>query len=144
MKEIDMESLKVKEYMTYHPVTFKQDMSLSAALDKLIESESIGGPVVDDMGNVIGFISEQDLLDNLVKVSYYCQDSYVVGDCMSDNVLSVRSDLPIIELAGMMKIGKPKVYPVVDDDSRLIGIINRRAVLRAINQNLKSCFSHQV
>ncbi|MDC0612541.1 CBS domain-containing protein [Vibrio sp.] len=138
-----MESLKVKDYMTHHPITFTKEMSLTAALDKLIESDSLGGPVVDDIGNVIGFISEQDLLDKLVKVSYYCQDSYVVGDCMSNNVLSVNIDMPIIELADLMKVGKPKVYPVVAD-SRLVGLINRRAVLKAINENLKSCFSHQV
>ncbi|MCE0492958.1 CBS domain-containing protein [Vibrio salinus] len=139
-----MESLKVKDYMIHHPVTFKQNMSLTAALDKVIESESLGGPVVDEVGTLIGFISEHDLLEKLVKVSYICQDSYIVGDCMSTNVVSVHPDMLIIELAEMMKIGKPKVYPVVDDENRLVGLINRRAVLRAINKNLKACFSHQI
>lgn len=138
-----MESLKVKDYMIHHPVTFKTNMSLTAALDKVIDSESLGGPVVDDIGQLIGFVSEHDLLEKLVKVSYVCQDSYVVGDCMSTEVVSVDPNMLIIELAGMMKIGKPKVYPVVEE-GRVIGLINRRAILKAINQNLKACFSHPI
>ncbi len=138
-----MESLKVKDYMTHHPVTFKPDMSLTAALDRVIESESLGGPVVDDSGALIGFISEHDLLEKLVKVSYVCQDSYIVGDCMSSDVVTVSPTTSIIELAEMMKIAKPKVYPVVDN-GKLVGLINRRAVLKAINKNLKACFSHPI
>ncbi len=138
-----MESLKVKDYMIHHPVTFKANMSLTAALDKVIESDSLGGPVVDDIGQIIGFLTEHDLLERLVKVSYICQDSYVVGDCMTKEVVSVKPDMQIIELAEMMKVGKPKVYPVVEE-GRVIGLINRRAVLKAINQNLNACFSHPI
>jgi CBS domain-containing protein len=138
-----MESLKVRDYMTQHPITFEADMSISAALEKVIDSEHLGGPVVDDRRRVIGFLSEQDLLDKLVKVSYYCQDSYTVGDCMNRDVFSVSPDLPIIELADLMKVGKPKVYPVVDEDI-LVGLITRRAVLRALEKNLQCCFQHPV
>ncbi|MGX9418949.1 CBS domain-containing protein [Vibrio sp. RC27] len=138
-----MESQKVKDYMTKQPVTFTPDMSLATALEKVIGSEQFGGPVIDDCKQVIGFLSEQDLIDKLVKVSYYCQDSYVVGDCMSTEVLSVDSNMPIIELASRMTIGKPKVYPVIDD-GKLVGLITRRAALVAIDNSLKNCFKHPV
>ncbi len=138
-----MESYKVKDYMVLQPVTFTPEMSLTAALDKVINSEHLGGPVVDVNGKVIGFISEQDLLDKLIKVSYHCQDTHIVSDCMHKEVLSVPSDMGIIELAEMMKIGKPKVYPVIDD-GKLLGIITRRDVLKAIEQSLKACFKHPV
>ncbi|MDW6003486.1 CBS domain-containing protein [Vibrio mangrovi] len=138
-----MESLKVRHYMTQHPVTFKADMPLSAALERVIQfNDFFSGPVVDDCGKVIGFLSEQDLLDKLVKVSYYCQDSHTVGDCMTRDVDTVGPELPIIELADYMRDGR-STYPVVDDD-RLVGVINRRAVLKAIEKNLQSCFKHQV
>ncbi len=92
-----MNSLKVKDYMTLQAVTFTVDMSLSAALNKVMKSVVMGGPVINEKEEVIGFLSEQDLLDKLVKASYHCQDSYTVGECMHSDVLSVSSDMSIIE-----------------------------------------------
>ncbi|SDH78214.1 CBS domain-containing protein [Vibrio xiamenensis] len=138
-----MESPKVKEYMTHQAITFRPEMSLSAALDKVMRSDHLGGPVIDDKENVIGFLSEQDLLDKLVKASYFCQDTHIVAECMHKEVLSVSPNTSILELADMMKIGKPKVYPVVDN-GKLVGIITRRDVLRAIGKSLSTCFQHPV
>ncbi|HAS62225.1 MAG TPA: hypothetical protein DCS35_06395 [Vibrio sp.] len=138
-----MESLKVKDYMTLQAVTFKPEMSLSAALDKVMGSDYLGGPVVNENKEVIGFLSGQDLLDKLIKVSYFCQDTHIVSDCMSTEVLSVTSDMSIIELADMMQVGKPKVYPVIDSGT-LVGIITRKEVLGAIAKNIDACFKHPV
>ncbi len=138
-----MESPKVKEYMTHQAITFRPEMSLSAALDKVMRSDHLGGPVIDDKENVIGFLSEQDLLDKLVKASYFCQDTHIVAECMHKEVLSVSPNTSILELADMMKVGKPKVYPVVDN-GKLVGIITRRDVLRAIGKSLSTCFQHPV
>ncbi|MFM2590578.1 CBS domain-containing protein [Vibrio sp. TBV020] len=138
-----MESLKVKDYMTLQAVTFTPEMSLSAALDKVMNSKYLGGPVINEQREVIGFLSGQDLLDKLIKVSYYCQDTHIVSDCMHSEVLSVTSETSIIELADMMKVGKPKVYPVIDA-GKLVGIITRRDVLRAIGKNIEDCFKHPV
>ncbi|RJX68466.1 CBS domain-containing protein [Vibrio sinensis] len=138
-----MESLKVRDYMTLQAVTFKPEMSLSAALDKVMSSTHLGGPVINEQEQVIGFLSEQDLLDKLVKVSYFCQDTHIVSDCMHPDVLSVSPETSIIELADMMKVGKPKVYPVLDN-GKLVGIITRRDVLRAIGKSINDCFKHPV
>ncbi|KAB0464140.1 MULTISPECIES: CBS domain-containing protein [Vibrio] len=138
-----MHSIKVKDYMTKQVVTFTPDMPLSLALDKVMRSPHMGGPVIDDNEQVIGFLSEQDLLDKLVKVSYFCQDTHIVRDCMYQEVLSVSPELSIIELADMMQVGKPKAYPVIDN-KKLVGMITRSDVLKAIGKNLNECFKHQV
>ena len=36
----------------------------------------------------------------------------------------------------MMTANKPKVYPVVDDDGRLLGVISRANVLLALDKHL--------
>ncbi|OXX25474.1 CBS domain-containing protein [Vibrio sp. V08_P9A1T1] len=138
-----MQSLIVKDYMTLQAITFKPDMPMTAALEKVMRSEHLGGPVINDQEQVIGFLSEQDLLDKLVKVSYFCEDTHLVRDCMHPEVLSVSSDTSIIELADMMKVGKPKVYPVIDQ-GKLVGIITRRDVLRALGKNLTHCFKKPI
>ncbi|MBM4876610.1 CBS domain-containing protein [Vibrio parahaemolyticus] len=139
-----MHSLKVKDYMTLQAVTFTKDMPLTAALNKVMQSVTLGGPVIDENEKVVGFLSEQDLLDKLVKASYHCQDTHTVQECMHEDVLSVSPEMSVIELADMMKVGKPKMYPVVDDRGKLVGIITRRDVLRAIGMTLNECFKHPV
>lgn len=138
-----MDSLKVRDYMTAKAVTFSPEMSLSAALERVSGFDHLGGPVIDEQKRVIGFLSEQDLLDKLVKASYFCQDSHTVSDCMYREVISVSPETSIIELAEMMKVGKPKVYPVIEQ-GKLIGIITRRNVLLAIGKNLATSFQHPV
>ncbi|MFG0604772.1 CBS domain-containing protein [Vibrio mimicus] len=138
-----MDSLKVSDYMTTKAITFSPDMSLTAALDKVVRSENMGGPVIDAQRRVVGFLSEQDLLDKLVHASYHCQDTHIVSDCMHKEVLSVSPETSIIEMAAMMKVGKPKMYPVIAE-GQLVGVITRRDVLRALSKTLNSCFQHPV
>lgn len=138
-----MKTMLVKDFMTLQAITFSKEMPLSAALHKVINSDLFGGPVIDEQKKVIGFLSEQDLLDNLVKASYFCQDSHTVEDCMHREVLSVAPDLPIIELAQMIRAGKPKMYPVIDN-GRLVGVISRHQVLKAVSLSLDDCFRHPV
>ncbi len=138
-----MEKLKVEDYMDRQAVKFSPEMSLSAALDKVIKSKHLGGPVVDEEGKVIGFLSEQDLLEELIKVAYSSQETHIVSDCMYKEVLSVSPEMGIIELADMMKVGKPKAYPVVEN-GKLLGLITRRDVLTAIGKALETSFKYQL
>ncbi|GEA49791.1 CBS domain-containing protein [Vibrio inusitatus NBRC 102082] len=138
-----MQSLKVKDYMSHQAVTFTPGMSLSAALEKVLRSEHVGGPVINEQEEVVGFLSEQDLLDKLIKVSYHCQDTHIVSDCMYKEVLSVTPETSIIDLASMMQVGKPKVYPVIDS-GKLVGIISRSDVLKAVGASIDLCFKNPI
>ncbi|WP_028024159.1 CBS domain-containing protein [Enterovibrio calviensis] len=139
-----MESIKVKDYMNKRPVTFKASMSLSVALEKMLNAHQTGGPVLDEHNHVVGFLSEQDMIHKLLKAGYYCQDSNTVEDCMHKEVSSVSPEESIIKLAEEMLPAKPKVYPVVDENERLIGIISRRDILKAIATQIDDCFLHPV
>jgi CBS domain-containing protein len=130
--------------MNMRPVIFSPEMSLSAALDKLLTSKQIGGPVVDAEHRVVGFLSEQDMIETLLKVGYSCQDSYSVTDCMSAQVLTANPEDSIMVLAEQMTIKKPKIYPVVASDGNLVGVISRRDVLSAIGNQITHGFQHPV
>ncbi|ACH65851.1 MULTISPECIES: CBS domain-containing protein [Aliivibrio] len=138
-----MENKKVKQYMSVRPLYLTADMSLAAALDQFITSQHIGGPVVNEQREVIGFISEQDLIKSLLGVSYHCQDTHVVADVMKTEVLTVTPDDAIVDLAQTMTENKPKIYPVVEG-GKLVGIITRRNVLQAISESIGHCFKHPV
>jgi CBS domain-containing protein len=139
-----MNSLKVSDYMQLRPIKLTTDMPVATAVDKLLKSTHIGAPVVDDNDTLIGWISEQDCLASLLESSYYCEQVAIVKDVMRTDVLTVKAEDSIIELAQQMLTAKPKVYPVIDDHAVLVGIITRRDVLIAMDKQLQACYQSAV
>lgn len=133
-----MESLKVSEYMNQRPVKLHIDMPVAEAVERLIVAKQTGGPVVDNHDKVVGFLSEQDCLSQMITSSYYREQVARVADIMNNEPLSVKGYDSVLELAQKMIKEKPKVYPVVDDDGYLLGSINRTEVLNAIDVQLRS------
>ena len=125
--------------MDRQPVLLTEDMPLSNAVDALLERNKLGAPVVDDLGQLVGFLSQQDCLSVMLKSSYHCDLVAKVKDCMRSEVLSVTPDTSVLQLAEQMLGPKPKVYPVVDN-GKVIGTINRTNVLNAINIHMQQCY----
>ena len=133
-----MDLLKVEDYMHRYPVTFNTEMPVEMAVDRLIRARQTGGPVIDSDKKIVGFISEQDCLQRMLMSTYHDQPSAKVGEVMNPAVLTVKPYDGVIDLAQIMLKAKPKVYPVVDDDGYLLGIITRSDVLGAIDKELHS------
>ncbi|MCZ4336996.1 CBS domain-containing protein [Shewanella colwelliana] len=134
-----MESMKVVDYMDRQPVLLQADMTLAAAVEKLVKQKKIGAAVVDAQGQLVGFLSQQDCLAVMLKSTYHCDLVANVSDCMRSDVLTVTKDLPIITLAEQMLQPKPKIYPVIDN-GKVVGTIDRHAVLGAINTSMQECY----
>ena len=128
-----MRSIKVQEYMNRHPLKFTRKMPVEEAVSLLVAANQSGGPVVDENKQVIGFLSEQDCLRMMLKGTYHNEQSANVEDCMSSEVLTVNMDAAVVDLAQTLGSNKPKVYPVVDYEQQLVGVISRTDVLRAID-----------
>jgi predicted transcriptional regulator len=135
-----MESLQVKEYMNYYPVTFTPDMVIEEAAILFLKTKQIGGPVIDNKNQLIGFLSESDILAKMLGSIYHNEQTSDVAELMHKDALSVKPYDSVIELAQSMLGNKPKIYPVVDDAGRLLGTISRNDVLRAIDKHLRSGF----
>ena len=125
--------------MDRRPILLTADMSLAIAVEKLLESNKSGAPVVDSVGKLVGFLSQQDCLSVMLKSSYHCDMTSTVADCMKSPVLTVAPDDSILELAEQMLGAKPKIYPVLND-GRVIGTINRTNVLKAMNIYMQQCY----
>jgi DeoR family transcriptional regulator, catabolite repression regulator len=134
-----MDSIRISEHMDRQPVLLSPGMSLAAAVEKLLDNNKLGAPVVDVMGHLVGFLSQQDCLSVMLKSSYHCDMTSNVSDCMKTEVLWVRPDDSMLELAQQMTGQKPKIYPVVDN-GRVVGIINRTQVLKAMNTYMQQCY----
>jgi predicted transcriptional regulator len=136
-----MESLKVSDYMNQRPVKLHIDMPVAEAVEQLLVGKQSGGPVVDNTSKVVGFLSEQDCLSQMITSSYYREQVCRVSDIMTKTVLAVKGYDSVLEVAQKFISAKPKIYPVVDDDGFLLGSINRSEVLNAIDVQLRSAYA---
>ncbi len=132
-----VESLKVNDYMNRRPVTFTTEMPVAEAVERLLGGRHTGGAVIDIKNKLVGFLSEQDCIEQMIESSYYREQVARVKDIMRTEVLSVKSYDSILEVAQKMLAEKPKIYPVVDDDGYFLGCISRADVLYAIDVQLR-------
>lgn len=124
--------------MTARPVSLSATMTVAEAVELLLEKKQTGGPVLGIDKKVVGFLSEQDCIQQMIESSYYRERVCKVSEIMKTDVLSVKPYDSIIELAQLMTKQKPKIYPVVDDDGYLVGAIDRSSVLKALDMQLHS------
>lgn len=126
-----LKNASVKEYMSANLVTFTPDMDVLKAIHQLIEKSLSGAPVVDKIGNLVGILSEQDCLKIALTASYYAESAGRVAEYMQPIVKTVDSDASIVEVATMFLKDGYRRYPVLKDN-RLVGLISRRDVLKAL------------
>lgn len=135
-----MKSLIVQDYMLKQPLYFTPKQTLAQAVQLLVDTHQIGGPVCDDDHHVIGWLSEKDCLAKLLDETYHCESISHVKDVMHSEALAIEPDMSVLTLAEMAKGNKPKMYPVVEK-GKLIGVITRREMLVALGVQLDECFS---
>lgn len=124
-------SCLVKDYMARTLVTFKPDTDVLDAVHVLVTKRIAGAPVVDDEGNLLGMLSELDCMKVALHAGYHGNWGGPVSDFMSDGVKTVDAEMSIVDLAQVFVTSGFRRFPVMQD-TRLVGQISRRDVLRAL------------
>lgn len=128
-----LKSIKVRDYMTRHLVTFRSDTDLFTAINRLLEHRISGAPVVDSQGHLIGMLSEGDCLRGILSGAYYEATGGCVSTYMTTDVEAIGPDTDVIELSQRFLSGRRGRLPVIED-GRLIGQVSRHDVLRAVKE----------
>lgn len=131
-----MDLSNISDYMSTEFAHITPDMQVDEASRKLIKKAVIGAPVVDDEGKLLGWVSEQECLRVTLQVAYMNQSIATVREVMRTDVLTVKQSDDPLELAQQMLKQKPKNYPVVDAQNKVIGVITRRLVLQMLIDKL--------
>ncbi|MGM0542509.1 MAG: CBS domain-containing protein [Pseudomonadota bacterium] len=118
----------VRDIMSRDCYRVSPEMSITTLAQGLALHRLPGAPVVDRHDNLIGFISEQDVLGRVLDSIYHDDEAPLVKEMMRNEVLSVTPAKSITDLAQEMLGAKPKIYPVVEQ-RRLVGIVTRRDIL---------------
>ena len=130
-----MGSLLVRDVMAPHPPAIKLGTDITDVVDTLLKHHLTGMPVIDNDEHVVGFVSEQDCLRKLLVSSYHAEGAPKVEDVMHSDPLTVDVEDSVVDIAQQMLKQKPKIYPVLDQNRRLVGMLIRSHVLRAIKNN---------
>lgn len=141
--------------MSRDPIVVRPETSLNEAIQILAERRISGLPVVDDAGQVVGIISETDLmwqqtgvtppayimfLDSVIFLknpAQYERDLHkalgqTVGEVMSRDPVTVDPDKLLKDAAQMMHDRNVHRLPVVDETGNVIGILTRGDIVRAM------------
>ncbi len=131
-----MRSVKVKDYMAKQLVTLRADISAIEAMRLFLQKGISGAPVVGNKGELIGVLSEADLMQVVIQDSYYDENAGIVADFMKFPVDTVDANEDIYSVAERFIREGRRRYPVLDNGN-LIGQISRRDILRAVEDFLQ-------
>jgi CBS-domain-containing membrane protein len=140
----------VKDVMTEKVVVVKKNDDIHEAA-RLLSGQRISGlPVVDSENIVIGVVTEADILSMTgMREGHSFRDilrhilgeplperkkGHLVGDIMTTPAVTTRPDEDIKEVARILDEKRIKRLPVVDGQNKLVGIISRADIVRAMGK----------
>jgi len=146
--------LKAKDIMTKDIITVKPATTIEDLARILIKHQISGTPVVDEDGNLIGIVTENDLISKNKKLHIPTilrlfdafiplgtsrleeeikrMAAFTVGEICTRNVVTCDEDMSIEDVATMMTEKKIHLLPVLKE-RRLVGIIGKKDLIKGIS-----------
>lgn len=145
--------MKVQEIMTKDVLTVQPETPVNDVARLMGARDVSGVPVVDEAGQVVGIITELDLLirNTRLEVPRFIQVldlgriplewpghvrermRHMLGtqarDVMTETVVTIAPDAEVEELAELMVKRRVNPVPVVDAEGRLVGIVSRADIV---------------
>ena len=131
-----MENKTARTIMRRPEVALRRLMTIDKVIDHLTKHQLAGAPVVNKIGQLIGFISEFDCLQQLMQSSYYRDNPSLVEDVMSTKLIMSRPDIALIDLASTMNASKVNVMPIVEA-GKLVGVVSRGDIMRELIKGME-------
>ena len=123
--------LTARDVMQTNLITITAETSAVDVINILGEKKLTGLPVVNDEGNLIGIITEKDVLKiayQIISGSYNPNTDKMVGDMMITEVTTFGPDDNLADICQSFMTRPFRRVPVVED-GKPIGIISRRDII---------------
>lgn len=144
----------VTQIMTTDVLVTTTDASVPSVARMMYENDVSGLPVLDEEGNLVGIITEIDIISVEIRVDTPLFLSVLgamirmpgdtseddlrrvlatkAGELMTSPVYSVTVDATVREVATLMYEHRLNPVPVLDHDQRVVGIVSRSDIVRLI------------
>jgi CBS domain-containing protein len=146
-----MKELIAKDIMTKKVITIGKNATLLELVRLLIKNKISGVPVIDEKNDLVGVVTENDIIVKKsslpfpLSFSFAFLDKYEsytkstkefldtkVEEVMSVDIKTVREDMTVSKVVNIMLNNNINRLPVLDNDNKLIGIITRADVMKSM------------
>ena len=131
---------QIRDVMTVDPIAISPKAKLREA-EELFETHDFNGvPVVDNQRCLLGMLTKFDLLNAFRFDAHTLVPHYddimeqTVETVMTREPVTVAPQLPLSRLLQKLVEIRAKSLPVVEEGHRLVGIISRQDVLKALRR----------
>jgi CBS domain-containing protein len=145
--------MKIKEIMTRQVISVSPDVSAMEALKLLFKNQMSGLPVIDNEAKLVGMFTEKDILTYILpsyiekvgrfiyeenpkstKKKFQDLQNVSVAQLMRKEVVTSGEETTLCEVARVMLTQKARRVPVIDKSGKVLGIVSRGDILRAISK----------
>jgi CBS domain-containing protein len=143
--------MKASDVMVSQVITVGPDTTVHEIANILLSNRISAVPVVDDLGALIGIVSEGDLIHRVEAGSerhhswwlrlmgdrgalahdFLKSHAVKAADVMTRGVITASPDVPLGELASLLEKCRIKRVPIVEN-GKLVGIVSRANLLQAL------------
>ena len=135
--------MQASDIMTPNPRRCSARDSLEGVARIMLEEDIGVVPVVDEQNNLVGVITDRDIVVRCVAAGD-SPDTCVVDAYMTSPVVSVAEDASIEDVANAMAKEAVRRIPVVDKEGRLCGIVARADLQHSDARSQKNKVSQRV
>ena len=123
---------QIENIMTKDVVTVKKETAIRETINIMVENNITGLPVVDDQMQLVGVISEKDIMMLLYDVG---SRTGKVKDFMTRNVVSFDQEDSLADVCDCLLKNHFRRVPIVaGPNKKLVGIISRKNIVQSIFQ----------
>jgi CBS-domain-containing membrane protein len=122
--------LRIKDIMSKQVYVVDADASAEEAAWGLTRRHIGGAPARDAQGNLVGVLSKGDLVNP--EPAQWIRGEATVGDLMNPEVISLYAEDPAMAAVDAMATRDIHRIVVLDEDSKLAGIVTPMDVVRAL------------
>jgi CBS domain-containing protein len=127
--------MKVSEVMTRDVQTIRPDQRVQEAASFMLSADAGSIPVTDG-DRLIGMITDRDIAVRGIAKGY--GPDTPVRELMTDEIICVREDEDVDDVASKMSEAQVRRLPVIDDQERLCGIVSLGDLSRDADEDAAS------
>jgi len=143
--------MKASDVMVSNVITVGVNASIGEVAAILLDNNISGAPVVGEKGELVGIVSEGDLIrrsetgtskrhswwlellsnERTLAAEYVKSHSRKVADVMTSDVITAKPETPLGEIAAMLERNRIKRVPIVEG-GKIVGLVSRANILQAL------------
>lgn len=123
-----LEGLLAQQVMTKKVITIHKHAALDEAISLLVLNHISALPVVDDDDNMIGILSEKDILNYVLLGSV---NEALVENVMTTQVVSFPPETPVVEIWTILADNNFKRIPIVRN-KKVVGVVSRIDIVKML------------